>query len=186
LLCWSKRLTPFGNLAGPGEGHSAGGSGGDVAGGAVARQRLLGRRKAAPAVAAGLARVPGPPPGAAAEEHSNWDSITRYPAVRICGRLGAFQKDRMPCRFSRPACIGSLTGRPPRMPAVWAELCALLLQATGGDRQMLDMLVDATSAPAAFDRWRWKAAVHAETTAIIEAEVRGRHSPLRTYASSNM
>ena len=46
----------------------------------------------------------------------------------------------------------------------------LLLQATGGDRQMLDMLVEATASPAAADRWRWKDVDAARCSAIIEAE----------------
>ena len=46
----------------------------------------------------------------------------------------------------------------------------VLLQATGGDRQMLDMLVEATASPAAADRWRWKDVDAARCSAIIEAE----------------
>lgn len=45
-----------------------------------------------------------------------------------------------------------------------------LLQATGGDQQMLDMLVEATASHAAADRWRWKDADMAQTAAVIEVE----------------
>jgi hypothetical protein len=58
-----------------------------------------------------------------------------------------------------------------------------LLQATGGDRQMLDMLVEATASPAAADRWRWKDVDAAQCSAIIETEAsrlfltHWRHAP---------
>ena len=44
------------------------------------------------------------------------------------------------------------------------------LQATGGDQQMLDMLVEATASREAADRWRWKNADAALSAAVVETE----------------
>jgi hypothetical protein len=47
-------------------------------------------------------------------------------------------------------------------------------QATGGDQQMLDMLVEATASREAADRWRWKNADAALCAAVVETEASGQ------------